>query len=330
MKYSSWVSCLSAAVVLAACGGGGDSAAATATGGTTQGVAGSQPVAGGSAAQAAEAAALALATVNAERERCGFGTVQRQPALDTAAAWHADYLKQRMNQGMAATHSEDPALGGFQGVSPADRALKAGYSYAALGEYLSFAPLGGSAEPGDALVRAMLATVYHLVGMLDGNRDVGVSVTFADQAPVPYRQAILDWETGTPRGSRPAEPGVLLTYPCSGSTGVQPYMFGEVPDPFAGLGFAAGPGVGQPIYLRAPAGSRITLAAATLTSAGGHAVPVQLYHATDDPQRQLGPHQAFVIPREPLEEGGRYQAQVQGTVDGVPFSRDFVFSTLRF
>lgn len=322
------------AVVLAACGGGGgESEAATGTGNGASGT-GSGSVGGAvggavSTGDAAEAAALALATVNQERDRCGFGRVQRQAQLDTAAGWHADYLKLRFNEGLPATHTEDPARSGFKGATAADRAQAAGYAYARLGEFLSFAPLGGSAPAGEALVRAMMATVYHMAGMLDGNTEVGAAVAFADAAPQAYRQAILAWETGTPLGRQPVEPGVLLTYPCSGSAGLQPYMYGESPEPFSGLGFTAGPGTGHPIYLRAPAGQRIRLSAATLTSGQGRAVPVLLYHASDDAQALLGTHQAFVIPREPLAPGASYQAQVQGTVDGVPFSRDFVFSTGR-
>ena len=313
------------AVVLAACGGGGaESEAATGTGTAGGTAGGTVPV-----ADATEAAALALATVNQERERCGFGRVQRQAQLDTAAGWHADYLKLRFTEGVAATHTEDPPRSGFKGVTAADRVQAAGYRYAQMGEYLSFAPLSSTVPPGDALVRAMLATVYHLAGMLDGNTDVGVAVALADAAPSPYRQSILAWETGTPPGRQPLEPAALLTYPCSGSAGLQPYMYGESPEPFTGLGFTAGPGTGHPIYLRAPAGQRIRLTAATLTSGNGRAVPVLLYHASDDPQHLLAGHQAFVIPREALDPGSRYQAQVQGTVDGVPFSRDFVFTTGR-
>lgn len=318
MRSSLSVTGVALAVMLSACGGGGgESEAAT---GASARVAAGDP---------AEAAELALATVNQERERCGFGRVQRQAQLDMAAGWHADYLKLRFNEGLPATHTEDPARSGFKGATAADRAQAAGYAYARLGEYLSFAPLGGSAPAGEALVRAMMATVYHMAGMLDGNTEVGAAVAFADAAPQAYRQAILAWETGTPPGRQPVEPGVLLTYPCSGSAGLQPAMYGESPEPFSGLGFTAGPGTGHPIYLRAPAGQRIRLTAATLTSGQGRALPVLLYHASDDPQALLGSHQAFVIPREPLAQGASYQAQVQGTVDGVPFSRDFVFSTGR-
>lgn len=325
-KYMRLVPSLLAACVVVACGGGGgDSEAAPA-----------MPVAASAAtgdlvAAPADAAAVALATLNTERERCGFGSVRRHAALDTAAGWHATYLKQRFLEGRPASHLQDPALSAFVATTPAERVLKAGYAYAATGEYLSFAPLAGTAAPGDALVRAMLATVYHLVGMLDGNRDVGVAVTLADAAPQGFRQAILAWETGTPSGSRPTEPAGLLTYPCAGSSGLQPFMYGESPDPFAGLGFVAGPGVGHPLYLRAPAGTQLRLAVAQLTHVGtGRPVAVQLYHASDDAQRQLGGHQAFVIPREALEQGASYRVQLQGSIDGVPFTRDFSFGTLRF
>ncbi|MCR5867241.1 hypothetical protein [Aquincola sp. J276] len=327
-KYMRLVPSALAALVLVACGGGGGSGGGEAEAAPALPAAAS---ATGDAAGPTDAAALALATLNTERERCGFGSVRRHAALDTAAGWHAAYLKQGFAEGRPASHQQEPSRAGFVAATPAERVLQAGYDYAATGEYLSFVPLAGTAAPGDALVRAMLATVYHLAGMLDGNRDVGIAVARADSAPPAYRQAILAWETGTPRGSRPTEPAGLVTYPCAGSSGLQPFMYGESPDPFTALGFAAGPGTGHPLYLRAPAGTQLRLAVAQLTHvASGRPVPVQLYHASDDPQRLLGAHQAFAIPREPLEPGASYRAQLQGSVDGVPFTREFTFGTMRF
>lgn len=277
---------------------------------------------------AGSASASAFDVVNAERSKCGFGKVAQNAQLDAAAAAHGDYLKARFNAGVRnAGHTEDPALTGFTGVTPTDRAVAAGYA-AGAGEYLSYYGYGITNDHGNALVRTMFASIYHLAGMLDGNRDVGVAVSFAEQGNP--ATAILTWMNGTPAGVAKQESTDVLTYPCDGSTGVQPYMFGENPDPFAGLGFPADDNVGQPIYVRAPAGQAVQLLSATLTSSAGHSVPVFLYHASQDPQKALASHQAFVVPREALAQETTYTVQVQGTANGIGFARTFSFTTLKF
>lgn len=67
-----------------------------------------------------------------------------------------------------------------------------------------------------------------------------------------------------------------------------------------------------------------------MTDAAGNAIPVALYHAEQDPLRRLTAWQAFVVPRVELKEGARYTVQVEGSSDGVAFTRRFSFSTLTF
>ena len=84
----------------------------------------------------------------------------------------------------------------------------------------------------------------------------------------------------------------------------------------------------MPIYVRAPWGMAIQLLSASVSSSNGHAVPVTLFHASQDAHKMLVPNQAFVVPREGLDEAATYSVQVQGTANGVPFARSFSFSTL--
>lgn len=267
-------------------------------------------------------------TLNNERSRCGFGKVAQNAQLDLAAGWHTAYLKARWNEGITNSgHLEDPGRSGYQATTAAARATLAGYT-GPVGEYLSYHYYGAPKDYGNALVRTMLASVYNQIGMMDGNRDVGASVDFAEQSNPPI--AILTWLNGTQPGVPLQDATDVITYPCDGSSGVQPYMYRENPDPFAGLGFADSTYVGQPIYVRAPAGKTLRLTAATMTDAAGNAVPVALYHLEQDPQRRLTAWQAFVVPRVKLAETTSYTVQVQGTTDGVAFSRQFSFSTLKF
>lgn len=276
---------------------------------------------------AGSAAAVAFEVLNNERSRCGFGKVAQNAQLDTAAAWHAEYLRQRFMVGEAGGHYEDANKSGFQAVTPNERGTKAGYAGGS-GEFLSYAGIGTSTNVGDTLVRSLLGTIYHLAGSFDGYRDVGVAVSFADGGLNPV--AALNWTVGQPIGGAKQEPTELLTYPCDGTTGVQPYMQGENPDPFAGLGFAPDSNVGQPIYVRAPAGKTIQLLSATITSSTGQSIPVFLYHVSQDPHMMLTVNQAFVIPRQGLAEEKTYTVQVQGTADGIGFARTFSFTTMKW
>lgn len=272
--------------------------------------------------------AAAFDTVNSERSRCGFGKVAQNAQLDAAAGGHAAYLGARWNEALFDTGAvQDTSRSGFTGVNPADRAARAGYT-GNVSEYLGYHYYSRPKDYGNALVRTMFASVYHQIGLLDGNRDAGAGVELAQNTPLPM--TILTWMTGTQPGVPLQEPATLVTYPCEGSTGLQPYMYGESPDPFAGLGLAQDTHVGHPIHVRAPGGQVLQLTRARVLSAAGAELPVALYHASDDPNRRLGVHQAFVVPRVKLAEGASYTVEVEGTAGGVAFSRRFSFSTLVF
>lgn len=339
---SAWL--LGMAAALTACGGGGgggesgSASAAPAGGSSTAPADGSTPPGAPATAVAATpvtdvpAPTYAGASVeagvfrvlNEERSRCGFGKVAQNPQLDTAAGWHSSYLQTQWLAGVPASgHLQEAGRGNFTATTYQERASRAGYT-GAVGEYLAFHFLAPSQDTGNAVVRTMLASVYHQLGMLDGNRDAGASVA---RVPMAVPLDILTWMTGTTPGVPLQDSSEVITYPCEGTTGVQPVKSGENPDPFNGLGLE--PVLGHPIYVRAPAGQSLRLTSATVIDANGTSVPVALYHAEQDPQRQLTGSQAFVVPRMPLAEASRYSVQVQGTSSGVPFSRQFSFSTLK-
>ncbi|WP_157039390.1 CAP domain-containing protein [Aquincola tertiaricarbonis] len=272
-------------------------------------------------------AAVAFDLLNSERSRCGFGKVAQNAKLDTAAGWHAEYQRLRFMDGEAGGHLEDANKSGFQAITPNERGTKAGY-VGGSGEFISYRGIGTASNMGDALVRSLLGSVYHLAGSFDGYRDAGVGVSFAEGGLNPV--ATLNWTVGQPTDVPRQEPADVVTYPCEGTTGVQPSMRGEAPDPFAGLGFAADEHVGQPIYVRAPAGKEIDLLSATITSSTGDSIPVFLYHASQDPHKVLTGNQAFVIPRQGLAQETTYTVQVQGTTDGIGFARTFSFTTMKW
>ncbi|URI06503.1 hypothetical protein MW290_11340 [Aquincola tertiaricarbonis] len=337
---SAWL--LGMAAALTACGGGGGgggSSSAVPTGGSAT------VPADGSSTPNAPAPAVAATPVtdvpaptyasasveagvfrvlNDERSRCGFGEVAQNPQLDTAAGWHSAYLQTQWLAGVPASgHLQESGRGNFTAATHEERASRAGYT-GAVDKCLAFHFLAPSQDTGNAVVRTMLASVYHQMCMLDGNRDAGASVA---RVPMAVPLDILTWMTGTAPGVPLQDNSEVITYPCEGTTGVQPVKPGENPDPFNGLGLE--PVLGHPIYVSAPAGQTLRLTAATVIDVNGASWPVALYHAEQDPQQKLTASQAFVVPRTPLAEGSRYSVQVQYTSNGVPFSRQFSFSTGR-
>jgi uncharacterized protein YkwD len=318
-------------LALAACGGGGGSAAGTASstpaassGPTSTALQTSVPAA---TYAAASAEAAAYRVLNQERERCGVGLLAQSAELDTSAAGHTNYLVLRMLDGQIGTHDETPGLTGFVAVKVWDRTQLAGYKGAYIGEDIAYtAPDLANDVTGERLIRGLLATVYHQASLLDGFRDVGLSVGFPDKAPTATRVRVITVDLGHQTSAGKQEPSGLVTYPCEGTTGIQPAMPGEIPDPFTSLGFSAGPNVGHPLEVRGTTGTTVKLTSASLVS-GAKTVPVTLYHVSDDKNGLLDPNQAFVIPREPLAVSTTYQATVTGTMDGVAFSRSFSFST---
>lgn len=283
---------------------------------------------------AGSAELTAFNLVNSERLRCGFGGVVQNAQLQLQAEKHADYVKQRWEEGDSANtgHEELPNKSGFYAATPGERSIKAGYS-AQAGELISYYNMADNMAPaayGNALVRSMLSTVYHQALMLDGSREVGLSVSYPVSGS---KVASLVWNMGTPAGAAQQKPKGVVVYPCDGTKGVQPWMFGENPNPFTGLNVPSNNG--QPIYVKSDEGTTIRLASATVTTVSGpnagKTVPVLLYMSDMDPNKKLTPNQAFVVPLEPLGELTSYKVEVTATVNGAAVSLPpSTWETLKF
>lgn len=300
---------------------------------------------------------------NADRAACGFGKVQQNSKLDVAAQGHADWLGS--NPQVATTHVQTrTGLGVFTGAQLGDRLIGASYlntggtnvvswaediavpawgtavSCSACSNHASFGNSELSAVNG---VRQLYATIYHLYGVLQGDRDGGIGVAIGNRSfnsdTYYVKNVVLDTGTitGWVRQSIPSES--LLTFPCQ-STTTTPVFGNEGPEPFPGRGLTE---YGQPIYVQGAPGTTVTLnlASSSIAPVGGTAVPTTIFNTAVDPLpstdgRRVKSNQVFLVPTQRLLDNTTYSVVLTGTSTGMvgsanptgAFTKTFTFNTL--
>ena len=153
-------------------------------------------------AVACVALAIAVATISA-----GADAEERHAALQSAAAWRAEMLRQinriRIRHGVSAlrldarlnraaqSHSDDMARREFfdhrspEGARMTDRAQRAGYRWRRLIENIA----AGHADIA-AAIEGWMASPDHRAGLLDGNvRDAGMGYAFLPRDGGPLRKS---------------------------------------------------------------------------------------------------------------------------------------------
>ena len=280
----------------------------------------------------------AYTLLNAERNRCGFGLLASNAALDAAARAHADYL---IINGLS-THLENAALfpDGFTGADPATRILAQGYTDAGrvTDEFAFFttsAPVQSELGIGELGIRALLNAPYHLNGLMTGYRDVGVAVRSNDDTGRGARGIFVQINAAYKASAGPQLLGSsdVKTYPCDGSTGVNRQLTNETPNPVPGRDLSTSP-LGSSVYIAVREGQRLGITSAAMTHAAtGQAVVLRTpVTAANDPYGPcisgcFGSHQAYIVPDAPLQANTAYIVMISGTNDATPFSRSFVFTT---
>jgi hypothetical protein len=320
---------------------------------------------------------VAFDQLNSDRAQCGFGKLQQNAKLDLAAQGHAEWLA--ANPFVATTHVQDPSTGKgvVTGVFGDDQRINAGYFTAPVntlgsdgkyrlipGNYVGSGEVIGVPAWGTALtcqycqnnasygntelsartgVRQLYASIYHLYGILEGERDVGFGVATGDSSTSGgtryIKSVVIDsgTVTGWVRQSIPAN--TVLTFPCQGISGITPAFGGETPEPFPSRGSKE---YGQPIYVMGADGTTVTLNAAssTITPAGGVPVATTLFNSAVDPLpstdgRNVKSNQVFLVPTQRLLDNTTYTVVLNGTNTGLvtsanptgAFFRTFTFST---
>ena len=278
--------------------------------------------------------------LNAERVRCGFGMLTANTPLDKAAQAHADYLiVNSLN-----SHLEDANRfpEGFTGTTPAQRVRAQGYAdLGGVTDEFAFFTSSNAMLPKRGIgvlgIRGLLNAPYHLNGLMSGYRDVGVAVrSRADTGkgqPGVFVQVNAAY-TLTAGSQQPGSSDVQ-TYPCQGTTGVNPQLSNETPNPVPGRDLRAAP-LGSTVYIAVREGNQLAITSAAITRAAtGESVLMRTpITSANDPYGPcqtgcFGPHQAYVVPDAPLLPDMAYTVMLSGTNNGTAFSRSFTFSTGR-
>lgn len=338
------VSVLATATVLTACGGGGEGGSST-TGNSAESV---KPLSTTSAFVASNITGATvqstytgeeLAAYNAvttARTTCGFGGLNQNTHLDDATLNHNAYMAQNNLFG----HYETGGQPGYTGYKPEMRGIVAGYpsSFTSYGEVLSTATYMPKVGFGLRGTRALLGAPYHLMVIMQGNREIGISVRSAGQAGsgADYIMSNAAW---APRallaidfGARQGLPVQhqssvdVLTYPCAGITDTAFMLDNETPNPVPSRNLLAAP-IGQPVFVQVLEGQTLVISNATLTGPGGAVALLPTMTSANDPNAVLGAHQAMIIPAAPLAPSTAYNVSITGSNNGTAFSRNFSFTT---
>lgn len=263
--------------------------------------------------------AVAFNLINTERNTCGFGLLSQSAELDAAARSHAAYSA---SSGTFA-HEETSGVTGFTGATPTARAVAKGYA-GTTGEVMAI----GS---GAFATRSLLSAPYHLRGLMDGYRDIGIGMVASSIPDFPY--FVADLGTQTSAGLQLLGSSDVATYPCNGVTGVNFQLRGETPNPVPGRDLSSNP-IGTPILIKVRDGNALTITSASMINvASGAAVVLRApVGADNDPNKVNGvsyfrTNEAYIAPDAALTRGTLYQVTVAGTNNGAAFSRTFSFTT---
>lgn len=262
--------------------------------------------------------------LNAARSKCGFGYLRQNPAIDHAVADHITW----MVNNNTFSHFETP---GTQGYDVSSRVQAAGYNYTQVGEVIAQRTGANKSGWGALSVRNLLAAPYHLMGMMDSNREIGVSVgsgATTGFASGRYAMTVIDVGASSAVPPQVQGAGDILTYPCQGVTNTAYRLSNESPNPLPGRDLLANP-IGQPIFIQVKPGQTLALTTASITTtAGAHPVDIATTLTADtDPNRRLSANQAIIVPNAPMAPSTQYTVTINGTNNGANFTRQFTFTT---
>jgi uncharacterized protein YkwD len=349
------LSILAVAAALTACGGGGSTPTATVATTTDSGHATATPTTAtptalqlaGNLVTSVPAPTYAAGSqelvgfnkLNAERERCGFGLLTQNAALDKAAAAHANWLTLNNAWGHYETTPTGAPLTttpGFTGASWADRQTAAGYAAAGRswnGESIAYNAPQNTATT-SASLEGLLTAPYHELGLLMGYRDVGFASNGVN----------FDVELGAQKTLQASPMGTVRTYPCQDST-IPPALYGgESPSPVPSRDLLTNP-TGPGFAIVSDVGSTIGITNVSMIEVSTDPFMLQPYNASTHPYQpvtstpgtnvsllptstiandpnpsHMTANEAYFLPNNPLKGGTTYKVTIDGSVNGKAFT----------
>jgi uncharacterized protein YkwD len=316
-RWRPLVAALLVASGLAACGGGGSDSTSAAV----NTVAVTPPSSG---ANTPDATAPALTNniavdgrnwINYRRTQAGVPTVTENVQINNAALGHSEYL--RTNNLMS--HDQVAGRPGFTGVTVANRLNAAGYALPSSGFAYGEVISGTTNRSGFYMAEELITAIYHRFVMFEPKfREIG---TGAATSSAGYNYFTANFATRGGYG-----PGIavnsVVTWPFSAQTSVTPNFLSdsEEPDPVANIN-----DVGYPVSVHANIDAPVTMQTFTLRPRGGAVLQVQVVHPVGtDPAKRTA---VAIVPLAPLQGATTYEASFSGTVNGVPVTRDWSFTT---
>ena len=280
----------------------------------------------------------AYATLNAERLRCGFGLLAQNTKLDTSARGHATWLLKNNRSGhfQVKVMPDGTDSLGFTGERPEFRMANAGYVSGA--SFLSTEAEidAGGSKTGQGIqgVRRLLNAPYHLMSMLRGFKEVGISVMDQNDLGLStnYRH-VVNIDLASDVYQAPAT-GTVRSYPCEGSMGMERSLTSENPTPTPDRNLGQNP-LGTSIGVVVDVGHTLVISSASMAKAStGTSVPLlnPVVGSTDyytlKGVQYMNNNEGFISASEPLEAGTLYRVTFSGSDNGVAFQpRTFTFTT---
>lgn len=330
LKLAALAATLALTGLLAACGGGGGGSATTTASSTPTSTAPSTTTNTGVTVAPIYAAGsqelAAFNQINGMRQQCGFPAVSENTLLDQAAVNHMGYMADQKISGHYETVTTDPH---YTGYGPADRMTHVGYAPAGASEVISPDTTGiGGANS----VLKLTSVPYHLSAMFYPLSEAGISYGALNFGPAnPEYTLQMDFAnnaSGTP--AAPNFSSAPLTFPCSGTTGVDyESASGESPTPYVNgqpVNLQTNP-IGTPITVVGNLNDTVLLTSGVMIAPDGSQTPLNLTDSSNDPNKNLAPFAAFAFPTNPLQPNTQYSVTLTGTDNGTPFSRNFSFTT---
>lgn len=273
--------------------------------------------------------------INLSRSKCGFGTLRQNQAIDMAVLNHVTWE----SENSTFSHYETPNTTGFTGADPGARLNYAGYKWTSFGEVMSGLPVALKAGFGLHGMRLLLAAPYHLMGLMQGSREIGISVKTSGPTgsgtDIPYPSAASATWLVADMGSNVAtfpfqvqSTTDVLTYPCQGITNTVTKLENESPNPITNRNLSTTP-IGQPVFVQVAAGQTLSITTASIvTTIGSNPVLVaKTLTAANDDNHMITGNQAIIIPDAPLAANTEYSVTIQGTNNGAMFLKSFTFTT---